>query len=124
MEYLGAFIAERQNLQNSLFRLTSMADSIKRADLESVVQPNTTNLDLTDVISNIRVKAEASAITATFSGKTITNISIDAAKVDRVVANLANNAIEAASTAIDVTWYEDNTNLVIQVSDDGAGIDG
>ena len=118
------FDSEKQNMKNALNRILSMADSIKRADLESMVRP--TMLDQFNVagIAEIsRAYAENHGTALTFTGiEVISDITLDPGKVARALTNLIHNACESTATEVLVSVKMETKNLIIRVSDNGAGV--
>ncbi|WP_132326480.1 sensor histidine kinase [Pseudobacteriovorax antillogorgiicola] len=113
---------EKENLVKALNRLSSMADSIKRADLESQVRPYKSRLDLDETISSARSYAEKHSVILRSDAKSVEDLQIDLPKVERAVSNLLFNAIEAANSIVEISWLLEGAKLSILVKDDGDGV--
>lgn len=113
---------DRKTLQAAYRRVISLTDSIKRADLATVIQLQWRELELGTVVDNLRVQAESVGKTLNFVGKKVLYARLDTQKVVRAVENIVLNAIEACESSVNVHVIRRQTDLIIKVIDDGPGI--
>ncbi|SMF37841.1 Signal transduction histidine kinase [Pseudobacteriovorax antillogorgiicola] len=116
------FSEEKENLVKALNRILSMADSIKRADLDSQVRPSSHDLLLDGILSSVQSYAEGHSVEFVANTPDLVDIHIDLVKVERAISNLLFNAIEAAESKVVLSWSLKNQALVIKVRDDGPGV--
>ncbi len=113
---------EKEHLKSALNRLYSMADSIKHADIESIVKPSLTCIDPFDIIKNCNPFASMRGIRIVGSGPVLKQISVDANKVNRALSNLIINSCEVAVEKVELSWAIEDQSLIFSVCDDGPGI--
>ena len=113
----------KTRLQRSLGRITSLIDSIKTADSESIIRTNWGDLDLQDILDDSKEIAAREGIELIVnSPSTVKSVHIDHPKVERAVFNLLVNAIEASLHRVNIYWKIEDSSLILDVSDDGPGV--
>jgi signal transduction histidine kinase len=89
----------KQDLKASIFRMNSMIESLRYTDIEAMIKPKQSYIDLSSVLALIKAKADQKSITIVDSLIEARNNSfwIDSSKFERAWINLASNAIDFAS---------------------------
>lgn len=116
--------SEKSNMRYALNRLLSMADSIKRADLESLIQPVALDtFSVAEIVEGCRAYAENHLTSISYDGPgAFHEISLDPVKMERALTNLIHNACETTSTEVKIVAGLENLDLIIRISDDGPGV--
>lgn len=117
---------QMQELEAEVRRMTRLVDDLLvLARLDADTRPSPTP-DVVDLAAVIRAVTSAPAgrvpVTTTLAAGARLLVRGRHDDLRRVLANLVENAVRHARTAVSVTAHEDGRRVVVEVSDDGAGI--
>jgi signal transduction histidine kinase len=117
---------QMQELEAEVRRMTRLVDDLlvlARLDADTRPSPTPDVVDLATVIRSV-TSAPAGRVPVTTTLAAGTRLLVPGRHDDlrRVLANLVDNAVRHARTAVSVTAREDGRRVVVEVSDDGAGI--
>jgi hypothetical protein len=115
------FYKMKTALQDALYRLHSMIDSLRRGEAESLVYRRKGDLDFSFGRESLRSKAAVRNIQM-IPPENLSQIWVDHAKVERAWFNLVSNAIDSAKTFVKTTAEIRHGDLILSVMDDGPGI--
>lgn len=119
----GEFERQRSEAQTALLRLQTMIEGFKRADIELIVRPEPSLIDLAALAKEAAAAPAAQGVKITTDGEGVScRANVDKPKLDRAVTNLITNAIEAGATHVLVDARLQDGDLVISVIDDGPGV--
>jgi len=109
-------------VKESVNRLYSMIDSLRRGDVEDIVRRSWVDLDFTFGYESLLGKANPLRITLTIPEVKYNTVYVDKSKIERAWINLASNALEFANASVDVKAERLSDDLIIRVVDDGIGV--
>jgi signal transduction histidine kinase len=117
---------QMQELEAEVRRMTRLVDDLlvlARLDADTRPSPTPDVVDLAAVIRSVTsAPAGRVPVTATLAAGARLLVRGRHDDLRRVLANLVDNAVRHARTAVSVTAHEDGRRVVVEVSDDGAGI--
>jgi len=117
---------QMQELEAEVRRMTRLVDDLlvlARLDADTRPSPAPNVVDLAAVIRSLTsVPAGRVPVTTTLAAGLPLLVRGRHDDLRRVLANLVDNAVRHARTAVSVTAHEDGRRVVIEVSDDGTGI--
>ncbi len=117
-----------KSTDNALNIITDVLDFTKNATIQK--EKINSNDWLNEIIKDIKQRVDFEDIDINLSGTENLDISIDSKKMERVVINLINNAIEALIQAktntptINIITSETEENVILKIKDNGPGIPG
>jgi signal transduction histidine kinase len=117
---------QMQELEAEVRRMTRLVDDLlvlARLDADTRPSPAPDVVDLAAVIRSVTsVPGGRVPVTTTLAAGPPLLVRGRHDDLRRVLANLVDNAVRHARTAVSVTAHEDGRRVVVEVSDDGAGI--
>jgi len=117
---------QMQELEAEVRRMTRLVDDLlvlARLDADTRPSPAPDVVDLAAVIRSVTsVPAGRVPVTTTLAAGPPLLVRGRHDDLRRVLANLVDNAVRHARTAVSVTAHEDGRRVVVEVSDDGTGI--
>lgn len=113
---------EKANIRQSLYRIFTMIEALRRSDLEMVMNPMPAFVEMNSGIDTLIFKAQEKGIRLSFSGEPRVLVNIDVFKFERAWINLVMNAIDFAKSEVKISLHICDHDLVLRVSDDGMGV--
>lgn len=109
------------NLLEDLDQITKMEANRFKLDLENF---NIRDL-VKEVVESLELKAKEKNITLTYPKESLLVVHADRAKISQVLTNLINNSINYGNEGgrTNIRFYEMNDLILIEISDNGPGID-
>ncbi len=116
------FVTYRDSMKSALNQLFSMAESIKKAELDAIVRPLDSALPLAEWQVALESFALKHELQWSFDATKVDNIAVDLQKISRSISNLIKNACEAASSLVTLAISSDGRMAQIRIEDDGPGV--
>ena len=116
------FNAKKPTIKSAILRLRSMIESLKRADLESMVKPDWATIPWEGIIQEIEPIAAERGVTVNLGKVLQEPVQVDLPKLERAIINLIRNAIEAGARSILLIAGKCVSDVSISVYDDGPGV--
>ncbi len=119
----AALSSQKLRIRESIYRMNSMIESLRRADLELMIEPKIETLrfdhGLTGLIGKAKQKAIEIDIQNCYHG---VRLLMDAPKFERAWVNLVSNALDAAKRKIMIVTEISGQDFFLRVVDDGPGV--
>jgi signal transduction histidine kinase len=112
-------------MSGELARLSGLVDDLlwlARADERGLARPHR-EVDLDDILDAERIRLRRTTSLRVTASIAPVKVSGDRAQLTRMVRNLTDNAVRHASTSVVLSLRVERDHLVLEVGDDGPGID-
>ena len=116
------FQKRKPSMKSAVLRLRSMIESLKKADLESMIKPDWTVVAWINIINEIEPIARESGASLRLEAAITDPIHVDLPKIERAIINLIRNAIEAGARMVRMHIEKCGYDVVINIQDDGPGV--
>ena len=112
----------KPQIHESLNRINSMIDSLRSNEIDLLVKPVLSILDLEVGFSFLKAKAIKKHVQLILSEVPNTHVFVDTAKFERAWVNIASNALDFARSEVQIELKVIAKNLILKVTDDGPGV--
>ena len=106
--------------KSALFKLQMMVTSLKDADVGNIVRADWTSFSLRKLVEELKIPNKG--VNIVLSESYPDKVKMDESKIERAIANLILNAIEAGAQNIGVSGSCCGMDLAFKVEDDGPGV--
>lgn len=113
----------KDQLTISLRRIEMLVDGLRNQDLDMVITPKWSYLNIDLIGKELKAYIESRGKSFHINTNSLEKFHIDNTKLERAIINLTHNAIDAARSTVELSIKKNGTNLYIEITDDGDGID-
>jgi signal transduction histidine kinase len=122
---LGESTPSTDDLHAEVLRMTSLVEDLlmlARLDADTAPTPTPQSIDVRALVEHVAGRYADARVPVSIGAMGHHVVRGQPDELRRALANLVDNAVRHASTAVEIRAYEDGPNLTVAVSDDGAGI--
>ena len=116
------FCRRSASFKSALYRLLSMVDSLRQANLDSLVHARPTGLPWDQIIAEMQPIARERGVQLHLNQVVTGQMTVDPNKIQRAIINLLRNAVESGSRKVWLGAVANGTDVAIEILDDGPGV--
>ncbi len=122
VESFDRFHQLKTQMRKSLSRIHFMINGLKERNFSQISVREHSDFNLRTILNEAKILADTRNVTLHVVMEHGKTYAVDAEKIERVVANILQNAIEWAQSRVCLSMQSDLDHVYIEISDDGKGV--